>query len=1170
MAILNRFRPIVLTLLATAALLPLHGQLSNATIKGTVTDPSGAVLPQANVELLNTGTGERREQRTTGDGLYNFAALPPGNYQVKAAAPGFSDWTGKLTLRVAQEAVVNAAMETASISTSVTVQDVTPVISTEASSLSDVKEYSRIQSLPLQNRDFRAILNFSPGVVSAGFAGQGQGYTRVNGIPGGSIDYLVDGMSASERYTNELQRLPQPIPTIQEIKVSTANANAEYSRPGMVEVVTKSGTNQFHGELFELNQNSALSAKPFHQQAVNFLVRNEFGGNFSGPVLLPKLYNGTNKTFFFVDAEGIRQRSAATERYIVPEAAWKKGDFSNYTDESGNLIKIYDPLTTRLDPATGAYVRSQFPGNVIPSNRLSPIANKVAGYLPDPNVAIPYYKGQNYQNPNAASRDDNTLVTAKIDQLIGSNRLAGRYTYTAKDNFGVGYFLNPNTRLYGGHNAALSYTGLINPSMVNELRGGVQRFHAYRGPALLDPPITETLGLPTYPGTVAWPSFCFGDSWTQSYFDCIDRDNPQDAPTLTFNAADNLSWTRGKHEMKFGFFFQRTNTNTFETGQPGGDYNFSGSFTALMDPAAAAKGIYNQPVTNSGAALADLLLGYVDTSALNQYPRFYTRQSNYALFAQDNWKVSRKLTLNLGLRYEYWTPFADKRDQLSNLNLNASGGPVVVYPGSGAITDQGFPQAVVDAYTTAGLRFQSAGQAGFPSSLWNMPKNNWAPRIGVAYSIDGNTVVRGAYGVYYWAMPLVQYHQNTRRNAPYSYSFQSIVDPNDSTAGELVWPAGGAAYQSQSPGSRTLGTQFITPSALNIQKGNGFSFLPWESDYKAQMAQEWNVTIERQLPWRFGTRVSYVGTHSSNLPNYDPINALIPRLQAPAGATTVQRRAYADFATSSIGSGSTMNLLRFIGYANSNQLQTEIKRRFENGFVFQGFYTFQKTLTTSEGGNNTFGNLQLLPAALTNNASTDERLRSIYANDSGLPRHTLSVNANYELPFGRGKHFASNANGFLNRLVSGWNASGFYYWRSGLYFSPYYTVGGSNTILAPGKSGILPVDQRSADRWFDPSINRADLGQPYNGETFIRRANPLENDYLNNIPRSYMSGPGFYNVDASFYKVTPITERVRLRIEAQIFNLLNHKNFGQPNNAGVINAGVGGPRIVQFQGRIEF
>lgn len=1166
---LAKIRLPLLGLLLSSISPNVPAQLSNATIKGTVTDATGGVVPNAQVELTNTGTTERRTAQSRADGRYDFTALPPGEYELKTNASGFAAWAGKLTLRVAQEAVVDPVLQAASVSTSVIVQDVTPVISTEASSLADVKEASRIMSLPLQNRDFRNILNFSPGVVSAGFSGQGQGYTRVNGIPGGSIDYLVDGMSASERYTNELQRLPQPIPTIQEIKVSTANSNAEYSRPGMVEVVTKSGTNQFHGELFELNQNSAFAAKSFHQQSVNFLVRNEFGGNFSGPVWLPKIYNGKNKTFFFFDAEGIRQRNAASERYAVPTAAMKNGDFSGYTDESGNLIRIYDPLTTHLDPATGSYVRSQFPGNVIPQNRINGIAKKVTSYLPDPNVNIAYYLGPNYQNPNASARDDNTLITAKIDQLFGSNRLAGRYTYTDKDNFGVGYFLNPNTRLYGGHNVALSDTALLSPSMVNEIRGGVQRFHAYRGPALISPPITQTLGLPTYPGTVAWPSFCFGDSWTSTYYDCIDRDNPQDAPMLSFNVGDNLSWTHGKHEMKFGFSFQRSSVNTFETGQPGGDYSFSGSFTGLMDPAAAKQGILNQPTPNTGAALADMLLGLVDYSGLNQYPTFYTRQSNYSFFAQDNWKVNRRLTLNLGLRYDYWTPFADKRDQLANLNLNAAGGPVVVYPGSSPITKQGFPQSVVDAYTKAGLKLASATDSGFPSSLWSMPANNWGPRVGAAYSM-GNTVIRGAYGVYYWVMPLVQYQQNTRRNAPYSYSFQSPTDTNDSTAAELVWPIGGGAYQNQSPDSRTLGTQFITPSALNIQKGNGFSFVPWESNYKAQTAQEWNVTVERELPGHFGSRVSYVGTHSSNLPEYDPINALTPRLLSPAGADTFQRRAYPDFAVSSLGSASAMNLLRFIGYANSNQLQTEIKRRFENGFVFQGFYTFQKTLTTSEGSNNSFANLQLLPAALTNNAPTDQRLQAIYANDSGLPRHTLSFNANYELPFGRGKKFGSSANGLVNRLISGWNASGFYYWRSGLFFSPYYSVGGSNTVLAPGKNGILPADQRSADRWFDASINRADLGQPYNGETFIRRANPLENDFLNNIPRDYMTGPGFYNIDASFYKLTPITERVRLRIEAQIFNLLNHKNFGLPNNAGVINAGVGTPRIVQFQGRIEF
>ena len=1155
-------------MLSLALIAPLPAQLSNATIKGTVTDSTGAVLPNVSVELLNTGTGEKREMQTSGAGIYTFNGLPPSDFSVKVTAAGFSEWSGTLTLRVSQEAVVNPTLQPGNVKTSITVADVTPVISTEDSSLNDVKEASRIGSLPMQNRSFLNILNFTPGVVSNNFAGQGQGYTRVNGLPGGSIDYLVDGMTASERYTNELQRLPQPIPTIQEFKVSTSNSTAEYSRPGIVEVVTKSGTNDFHGELFELNQNSAVAAKTFHQKSVNFLVRNEFGGNFAGPVWVPKLYNGKNKTFFFVDAEGIRQSSAAQERYIVPLPAWKAGDFSTYKDDGGNLIKIYDPLSTRYDSTTKSYVRTQFPGNKLPPDRFNPAGKKVASYLPDPNVNINYYDGQNYQNPNAGLKDARTLVTAKIDQILGANRLSGRYTYTDESNPGPKYFLNPEARLLGGHNAALSFTELINPSLVNEIRAGVQRFHAYRGPKIITPPITQTLGLPTYPGTVAWPGIYFGDGWTPNgYFDGIDRDNPQDAPSLTLNFADNLSWTRGKHEFKFGIAVQRSAVNTFETGQPGGDYGFSGNFTALMDPAVAATGTLNQPVTNTGAGLADMLLGYTDFAGLNQYPRFYTRQTDYSAYVQDNWKISRRLTLNLGLRYEYWTPFSDKRNQSSNLNLNAAGGPTVVYAGEGSLASHGFQQSVVDAYTKAGLRFQSSAEAGSPSSLWNMQKNNLAPRIGAAYRLDDKTVIRGAYGIYYWVMPLVQYHQNTRKNAPFSYGFQSNADDNDANAAELVFPVGGSAYANQSPNARTFGNNFITPSALSITEGSGFQMLPWETNYKTQTAQEWNLTVERELPGRLGARASYVGNHGSNLVNYDPINVPVPRLQAAAGATAQQRRAYTHFASSSTGS---MDLMRFIGYSNSNQLQAEIKKSMSNGMVIQAFYTFQKTLTTSEGANNSFGGLEMLPGGLTNNASTDSRLRGIYARDGGLPTHTFSVNGNYELPFGHGKKFLSGSNGLINRLVSGWNTSGFYYWRSGLLFSPYYSDRGSSTVLAPGKTGILPTNQRQAAGWFDPSVNRADLGQAYSGQTFIRRANTLNNDFLNNIPRNYMSGPNFYNVDASFYKITPITERFKLRIEAQIFNLLNHKNFGLPNNAGIINGGVGLPRVVQFQGKLEF
>ncbi|MEO7142558.1 MAG: hypothetical protein ABI165_03560, partial [Bryobacteraceae bacterium] len=333
-----------------------------------------------------------------------------------------------------------------------------------------------------------------------------------------------------------------------------------------------------------------------------------------------------------------------------------------------------------------------------------------------------------------------------------------------------------------------------------------------------------------------------------------------------------------------------------------------------------------------------------------------------------------------------------------------------------------------------------------------------------------------------------------------------------------------------------------------------------------QKAQEWNFTLERQLPGKLGARVSYVGTHGGNLVNYDPINVPVPRELAP-GETPVQRRPYPNFSNSSTGS---MDLLRFIGYSNSHQLQTELRRNYSNGVVLQGFFTWQKTLTTSEGSNNSFGGLEMLPGTLTNNASTAQRLRDIYAPDSGLPTYNLSFNGNYELPFGRGKKFLSGANGFVDRMVSGWNLSGFYYWRSGLPFSPYYSTRGSAILLAPGKTGILPTGQRQAAQWFNSSIDRADLGQPYNGQTFIQRANPLDNDFLNNIPRNYMTGPGFYNIDSSFYKIVPIKERFKLRIEAQIFNLLNHKNMGLPNNLGVINNGIGLARLVQFQGKLEF
>jgi len=723
------------------------------------------------------------------EGYFEFTALAPGDYTVLIKAEGFAAWEGRLTLRVAQNAGLEATLKAAANSQSIDVVDVTPVTDRVDPTISDVKESTRIQSLPLQNRNFVNILNFSAGVVAGGFAGQGNSYTRVNGIPGGSMDYLVDGQTATERFTNELQRVPQPVPTIQELKVTTSNGSAEYSRPGMVEVVTKSGTNDFHGQLFELNKISALQAHSLGQLGPNnFLVRNEFGGNVGGPLRIPGLYNGRDKTFFFVDVEAVRERSAADARYTVPATAWKAGDFSSYTDYTGNPVTIYDPLTTTYNAATKSYVRSPFPGNKIPDSRINPIAKKIMGYIPDPTTNAPYYLGYNYQVPNLRAKSDSTLITAKLDQMIGINRLSARYTHTDQDIFGAGYFLNNRVRQNGGHNGAISYTHIITPNLVNETRAGVQLFHAYSGPQILSPPITQTLGLPTYPGTIAWPSFYYQDPTNNYAFDGIDRDNPKDSPNAAINFGNNLSWSKGQHSMKLGFQYQHVAVTTSEVGQPGGDYSFSGLFTSQMDPTVAATGTYNVQLPDTGFALADFLLGDVDYAGLNQYPVFHTRQGYYAAFAQDDWKIRSNLFLNLGVRWEYWTPFVDHDGRAATLDLTTAGGPTVVYPGSGS---PNVDASVLQAYQAAGLKFSSAAAANFPTNLWNMERKNFAPRVGFAYQVDQKTVFRGGYGIYYWAMPLVQYHQNTRKNAPFSYSYQSLVDNNDSASAELTFPVGG-------------------------------------------------------------------------------------------------------------------------------------------------------------------------------------------------------------------------------------------------------------------------------------------------------------------------------------------------------------------------------------------
>jgi hypothetical protein len=447
-------------------------------------------------------------------------------------------------------------------------------------------------------------------------------------------------------------------------------------------------------------------------------------------------------------------------------------------------------------------------------------------------------------------------------------------------------------------------------------------------------------------------------------------------------------------------------------------------------------------------------------------------------------------------------------------------------------------------------------------------------------------------------MPLGDFVSNTRQNAPFSYS--ANLNPGtlptgvltDNHAAELEFPIASAQYGGPQPltqfvlGSPTL---VLDTNNAQIQQDGGFNMMPMDPNYKPQTVQEYNLTFAQQLPKHVGFELSYIGNHSYNLVQMDPINYQVPRDTAPPGSTPAQLRQYPVFTTSV---SYDMTMFRFTGYANTNELQATVQHTFGNGVLLQSHFTWQKSLTTANTGTiyqTLQANALMVPAALTPNysltnpnsgAPTSERLRAVYANDSSLPDKTFSLNAHYEFPFGRGKRYLGNSHGFVNALVSGYNISPFFLWHSGFYFAPYFTVFNSSTVsgrgqdgivLSPGKTGILPESERTRKRWFDASIYDPNSGSPYAGQTYTLQSS-LQGDYRNNIPNNYMTGPGFNELDASIYKLTPITKSSTLDIEAQIFNVYNHQNLALPNTHGIISRPLSGslPRMIQLQAKYVF
>jgi hypothetical protein len=1035
------------------------------------------------------------------------------------------------------------------------------------------------------------------------------------------LEVTIDGVSVVDRFGGGINRVEPGLDTVQEFRIETVGSDARFSRPATVTLATRSGTNEFHGSLFETHRNNAggLVARRREDTDGNLpkLIRNEFGFSAGGPIFFPKplfgplAYDGRKKLFWFAAYEGLRQRQRRFTNYdITPTEAMWNGDLSNTIDENGNKWVIYDPLTT---DAQGR--RQPFPGNIIPANRISPFARMLKTLTAPPtNINNPHL-APNFERFYPDNLDSNKLTT-RVD-AVTSNRgnlsvrwsrgtrravvAGGVYGAPIDPNAGVGTSRS-ETEV---HNLSISHTRTFNPAFLNELLVGVQRSAHSQGTLADSTNWADKLGLPNPFGVTGWPTF-YADPSGTTYFGW-DSDNRHNQALTGGVAENNSTWIKGKHTIQFGGKVRKEWNNVRELQQTQGSHNFGGPWTSLYDPVDEAE----TPFTGSG--FADLLLGLPD-SLSNQYNRgyFYLRQTEVGLYFNDRWRMTPRLTLNLGVRWDKWTPYHEKFDRLVVPDIQSVFDRFeVVTPGNHRIeTLPNIPPSVLASWSLRGLKYTTARQAGMPDSLFAADNNNFGPRVAAAFKITNRLVLRGGYGEYFWTMPLSQILQSTRSNAPLNLRFtnDSYSRNEDFNYPFVVRPKAGDFV-----GAATVDTQGIVEISASAIPATIWDARNWRDG----RARSWHATLEYELPFQTALRFSYVGEQGRDLEQQFELNTrqaeynyvAATRLAPPSNRDELR-----------VNKDWSFTGLNRTGYSNSHLAQIELERRFANGLSFQWFYVYTRSLTTTDAGGFDNGNRNINSGSGGGrvpenhqilgepNLTYEQRLRLVYFNSTNVPPHRIRYNGTYELPLGRGKKFAGDAAGPLNSIIGGWHVAFIGDWRSGFWGSvdPARYVLGDPTLDADQRLEMTIFGRRQR-LWFrgdfDPGLatdvtggNLTALVPMDRGQRLVRqlgpnfdnrlpqtlangttRNSPIEELY-NPSPRAFYLGPGAWNVDLALYKNFNIAERIEMRFSAEFFNAFNHPNDvgpGQPGFSTVTGLQDLGrqwndPRIIQFSLRMGF
>jgi len=1179
------FLPVaVLVLLLSVAIPTSWAQKDMGSIVGSVKDGTGAVIADAKVVITDVDRGTLVNTISNASGEYVSGPLRIGQYLVTVEKSGFKKAVaGPVALNVQDRLAVDVTLQVGTFSETMTVSTTAAQLETETSELGQVVNGRTATTLPLNGRNFAQLAQLAVGVAPSEPGSRTEtsfGFSS-NGARALQNNFLLDGVDNNANLGDVLNGsayVIQPsVDAIGEFKVETNSYSAEFGRGNgaIMNAVIKSGTNAFHGDLYEFIRNDKLDGR----NAFDFLGRqpyqqNQFGATLGGPII-------KDRTFFFVDYEGLRIRQALPQLLRIPTPTMLTGDFSSFLDLSTPIPgavdcsgkptyqgEIFNPRLTQssgLNPSGFCGVpiavdSGGVPTNIFPSSgpsAINPVAAGLAALFPAPNVDI---NGNNYLvDPKKSLQQDNFDV--RVDHTFSDkDNFFARFSYENQPIFTPGPFTN---FLDGGgftagnqdnayRSVAISELHTFSPKLLNEFRLGYNRINSHRVEPNANTDVSGQLGLlgvPFQSGIGGLPSICFAN------YSCIGSSDflPSIEKQNSFVLNENVIWIKGRHSMTFGTELRKEQFTIFQDSAPRGDMSFAPDFTS--NPALPTN---PDGSPTGGDDIASFLLGVPDGASIVNLHGVDYHRNTFAFFGQDDFRVNDRLTLNLGLRYELFMPVTEGKNQLGTFDFRTN-------------------TLIVPKGTTARLNPTIASylplQATASHGLISPDYKDFAPRLGLALKLTNKLVMRGGYGIFYGGVENGPFSFPSPGFNPPFFITQSFNSPCGNPVPAAANPAlgdqncaiGVKLIQKQPPDTSLMINNFWTqgyPASSLVDPNNPLLY-SIDPHLKTPMMQQWHLGMEYQLPAETVVELSYAGSHGQRLYGFYNGNQATPSIDP--NAPLADRRPFPSV-------DGTIDSFRSDTFSNYNSLQARVEKRASHGLQFEASYTYSHS--SDDASSASLG-------SLNNGDFRDQRFPQMeYGNSDFDIRHHLVVSYVWDLPFGKGKAWGGNASGFLNQVIGNWQVAGIVSASTGNWFTVTDPLNNSSNTDCGGTVGF------NCSR---PNVVGDPNGRPCVPGTFFNTcafASNLVQGTFGNEGRNITHGPGYQAWDLSVLKAFPVREQMRVEFRADFFNLWNHVNplWGPIGAAGqvepvAIESGTAqfgqlqaarDPRFIQFAMKFYF